>query len=122
MNAGMAAVALKVGGYKTMNNSSKHLKHVMLLMREMMPLIKVKGGKPSFADGLLMLLPAGITGFVMQKMMKKMSLARYVMDSLEESGHATYEFTSDYPRDVLKDARKLGVSLPRLEALESSFH
>jgi 2-dehydropantoate 2-reductase len=44
------------------------------------------------------------------------------MDSLEESGHSSYELTSEYPHDVLTDARKLGVSLPRLEAMESAFH
>ena len=119
MNAGMAAVALHVGGYKIMNNSSKHWKDALLLMREMVPLLKAKGGKASFGESLMLSLPTGITGFVMHKIMGMESLARYIMDSVEESGHSTYELTSDYPRDVVADARKYGISLPRLEALEA---
>lgn len=43
------------------------------------------------------------------------------MDQIEISGHASYELTSLYPRDVLTDARRLGVLLPRLTALEQVF-
>jgi 2-dehydropantoate 2-reductase len=122
MNAGMAAVALNVGGYKTMNNSSAHLKEAFLLMREMVPLVKAKGGKVSGAESIMLALPTGLIGFVMQKFLSKESLAKTLMDALEESGHSSYELTSEYPRDALADARKLGVSLPRLEAMESAFH
>jgi 2-dehydropantoate 2-reductase len=122
MNAGMAAVALNVGGYKTMNDSAEHLKEAFLLMREMVPLVKAKGGKVSGAEAIMLALPAGLIGFAMQKFMSKEGLARTLMDSLEESGHSSYELTSEYPRDVLAEARKLGVSLPKLEALEPVFH
>jgi 2-dehydropantoate 2-reductase len=121
MNAGMAAVALNVGGYKTMNHSGAHLKDAFLLMREMLPVVKAKGGKVSGAEAIMLALPAGLTGFAMQKFMAKESLARTLMDALEESGHSSYELTSEYPRDVLGDAGKFGVSLPGLEALESVF-
>lgn len=121
MNAGMAAIALHVGGYETLYNSSENIKESFLLMREMTPLFIAKGGKSSFGQRLLLSLPGWLTGFTLQKVMKKGSLARYIMDCVEESGHSTYELTSDYPRDILSDARKRGISLPRLELLESSF-
>lgn len=121
MNAGMAAVALHVGGYQVMYNSPQYIKDSFLLMEEMLPFLRAKGGKPGFGERLLLALPGKMTGFVMKKLMNKGSLARYIMDSLEQSGHSTYELTSDYPRDVVADARKLGVSLPRLEAMESDF-
>lgn len=121
MNAGMAAIALHVGGYEALYNSSKNIKDSFLLMREMAPLLKAKGGKPSFSQSFLLALPAGLTGLALQKFMKKGSIARFIMDCIEESGHSTHALTSDYPRDILTDARKLGIPLPRLEALESSF-
>ncbi|MBN7773585.1 ketopantoate reductase family protein [Clostridium aminobutyricum] len=121
LNAGLAAQTLKVGGYINLLNSSAHIKESILLMREMLPLLKAKGDKPSRSVVFLLNLPAGLTGFVMQKFLGGDNLPNAFMKLLESTGHSSYELTSLYPRDVLTDARRLGVRLPRLAALESVF-
>ncbi|MBP1989877.1 ketopantoate reductase family protein [Paenibacillus eucommiae] len=121
LNAGLAAQALQVGGYSKLMSSSFHLKHSFLLMREMLPLLKAKGARLQPGVVLLLNLPAGMLGFIMQKFLGRASLPRLIMEQLAASGHASYALTSLYPRDVLADARKLGVPLPRLTALEAVF-
>jgi 2-dehydropantoate 2-reductase len=87
----------------------------------MLPLLKAKGGKVSLGMVIMLHLPAGLLGFVAQQALSKKSIGRTIMDSLEESGHSTYEITSAYPRDVFADSKMLGVALPLLAALEPSF-
>jgi len=120
-NAGMAAQALKIGGYDKLFDSADDLKQVILLTREMLPLIRKKDGKTSFGTVLGMHLPAGLLGVVIKKVMAKGSLARNMMDEMLESAHLYHEATFSFPRDVLTDGRRLVVPLPRLEAIEAVF-
>ncbi|MDR3573520.1 MAG: 2-dehydropantoate 2-reductase N-terminal domain-containing protein [Anaerolineaceae bacterium] len=121
LDAGLAAQALKVGGYSKLFSSTVQLKEAVLLIREMIPLLKAKGDKPDPGIILLLHLPASLLGFVVQKFLSREILGRFLMDQLELSGHASYELTSLYPRDVLADARRLGLLLPRLAVLEPVF-
>lgn len=121
LNAGLAAQALKVGGYSNLLSSSAHLKESILLMREMIPLLKAKGDKPKPGVVFLLNLPAGMLGLIVKKFLTGDSLPRTIMELLEVTGHSNYDLTSLYPRDVLADARRLGVQLPRLTALEPVF-
>lgn len=123
LDAGLAAQALKVGGYSKLFSSTAQLRESILLMREMISLLKAKGGKPKPGTILLLNLPAGLLGFVIQIFLSGSgeSLPRFLMDQMEISGHASYELTSLYPREVLADARRLGVRLPRLTAIEPVF-
>lgn len=121
LNAGLGAVALDVGGYNVMYNSSKHLKDAFLLSKEMIPLLKAKGGSLNISYSILFSLPAGLVGYIMHMVMSKENIASALINNLEETGHASYDLTSEYPRDVLADARRLNVPLPNLEALEPSF-
>ena len=120
-DAGTAAQALKVGGYSKLFSSTKELKESILLVREMIPLLKAKGDKPKLSLTLALHLPAKLFAFIILKSLSGNRLQRFVMDQIELGGQASYELTSLYPRDVLADARKLGVSLPRLTALEPYF-
>jgi 2-dehydropantoate 2-reductase len=121
LDAGMAAIALKVGDYSKLLDSSSYLKESILLMREMLPLLKAKGDKPKIGSLVMLQLPAGLIGFVLQKLTSKGTFPRYIMDQAENSGHTSHELTSLYARDVLVEARALGVTMPKLEALESYF-
>ncbi|WP_286906823.1 ketopantoate reductase family protein [Clostridium sp. UBA1652] len=121
MNTGMAAVALKVGGYSNLMDSPSYFKESVLVMREMLPLLKAKGDKTSLVSRIMLYLPAGLTGFVLQKATAKGTFARHIMDQAENSGHTAYDLTALYPRDVLAEARLLGVSMPKLESLEPYF-
>jgi 2-dehydropantoate 2-reductase len=122
LNAALAAQALKVGGYSKLMSSSYNLKHSFLLMREMLPLLKAKGDNPKLGIVLLLNLPAGLLGFIMQRALRKDSLAKVIMERMEGSGHASFALTRLYPRDVLAQARELKVSLPRLTTLEPTFN
>jgi len=119
--AGMAAIALKVGGYSKLLDSPSYLKESILLTREMLPLLKAKGDKPQIGSLVMLHLPAGLIGFIFQKVMAKGTFSRYLMDQSENSGHTSYDQTSLYARDVLAEARLLGVPMPKLEALEPYF-
>ncbi len=121
MDAGLTVQALKVGGFSKVLNSSAHLKESILLVREMIPLLKAKGDKPGLGSMILLNLPAGLLGFILQKFVGGDSLGGFLMEQVEVSGHGTYESASLYARDVLADARRLGVPLPRLTALEPVF-
>lgn len=121
LNAGLAAQALKVGGYSNLLSSSAHLKESILLMREMIPLLKAKGDKPNPGVVFLLNLPAGMLGVIVKRFLTGDSLPRTIMELVEVTGHSNYDLTSLYPRDVLADARRLGVQLPRLTALEPVF-
>lgn len=121
LDTGMAAIALKVGGSSKLMDSSSYLKESILLMREMLPLLKAKGDKPKIGNLAMLHLPAGLMGFVLQKITAKGTFARYIMDQAENSGHTSYDLTALCARDVLTEARSLGVPMPKLEALEPYF-
>lgn len=121
INAGMAAEALKVGGYSGFYDSADAMKEAFLLMREMLPVLIAKGDKPGLGTRLLVRMPAGLCAFALQKVMKRGSIAREIMEYASDSGHTSYFLTSLYPLDVLKEARRLGLALPKLTALEAVF-
>jgi len=63
MNAGMAAEALKEGGYRNLYQSRKKVAKAILLIREMVPIITAMGGKLGLGTLLAMRLPAGLIGY-----------------------------------------------------------
>lgn len=121
LDAGMAAVALKVGGYSKLMDSASNLKESILLMREMYPLLKAKGDKPKIGSRVMLHLPAGIVGFVLQRVLARGTFPRYIMNQAESGGHTSFDLTSLYPRDVLAEARALEVPMPKLDNFESYF-
>lgn len=121
LDAGLAAQALKVGGFSKVFSSSAQLKSAILLVREMLPLLKAKGDNPSLASTFLLNLPAGVLAFIGQRFLGSNKLMTFIMEQIEVNDHAGHELTALYARDVLADARRLGVPLPRLTALEPVF-
>lgn len=121
MNAGMAAQALKLGSYQNMYQSPKQVKPAVLLMREMLPLIRAKGRKPSLGTALMLHLPAGLMGYGVYKVITGGTLAGAIMERMEDTAYISQESFALFPRDILADARKLSIELPRLTALEPYF-
>ncbi|MDR6552393.1 hypothetical protein J2736_003599 [Paenibacillus qinlingensis] len=93
------------------------------MVREMLPLIAAKGGKLSFGTSLAMRMPAGLLGlgYAAFKVLRGNSVPAAIMERMERTAYISRESFAHFPVDVLTDARKLGVSLPRLEALEPYF-
>lgn len=118
MNAGMAAQALKEGGYRNMYQSPKKVAKAILLMREMLPLIAAKGGKLGLGTSLAMRLPARLIGFAVFKILKSNSVPAAIMEKMESTAYISRESFAHFPNDILADAHKLGISLPQLEAME----
>lgn len=118
MNAGMAAGALKHGSFGALYGSPQAMGETILLMREMLPLIKARGRKVDWLSGTALRLPSRPLGYVAHRVMSGQSLASEIMARMERTGYIPKSSYSLYPEDVLKEARKLSVSLPRLEAFE----
>ncbi|AOH56645.1 hypothetical protein ABE28_019940 [Peribacillus muralis] len=121
MNAGMAAQALKMGSYQKMYQSPKHVKPAVLLMREMLPLIRAKGRRASLGTMVMLHLPAGLMGYGVYKVITGGTLAGAIMERMEDTAYISQESFALFPRDILADARRLGIELPRLTALEPYF-
>ncbi|MFD4640160.1 ketopantoate reductase family protein [Lentzea sp. NPDC058436] len=121
MDAGLLAQGLAVGGQPGLVRSSRAARDAVLLMREMIPLLKAKGGTPRLGAAVVSRVPAGLLGFVLRKLLGGDNLFSFIMEQTERTGHMTREAAGIYARDVLADARRLGVPLPRLTALEPVF-
>ncbi|MFD9628857.1 ketopantoate reductase family protein [Peribacillus muralis] len=121
LNAGMAAQALKMGSYQNMYQSPQYVKPALLLMREMLPMIEAKGRKASFGTRLTLNLPASLVGYGVYKLITGGTLAGAIMERMEDTAYISHESFAFFPRDVLADARRLGIDLPRLTALEPYF-
>ncbi|MFE7083911.1 hypothetical protein ACFU89_30860, partial [Priestia megaterium] len=121
MNAGMAAQALKEGSYQNLYKSPKYVKQAVLLMREMLPLIRAKGRKASLGTNLMLHLPAGLVSYGIYKIITGGTLAGAIMERMENTAYIPQEAFAFFPRDVLADARRLEIDLPRLTALEKYF-
>lgn len=122
LNAAMAAEAIKVGGYLKAFQSQDSLTEIVLLMREMIPLIKVRKGKLDLITQLLVRMPVKLSVFLLQKSAASGSLTGEIMRRMEGSEHTTPEMAFQYLRDILKDSEKYHVKLPRLEALKPYFN
>lgn len=118
LDAGLLTQAIKSGGYSAMIASRSDVTKSVRLMRELVPLLKAKGGTPRLGAKLLTRVPAGLIGFVLQKFLSAENIAGFLMAQVDATGHASPGAMSLYAKDVLADARRLGVPVPRLAALE----
>ncbi|WP_236795046.1 ketopantoate reductase family protein [Amycolatopsis sp. GM8] len=121
LDAGLLTQALAVGGQPELFASRAAVKDAVLLMREMIPLLKAKGGKPGLGAAVISRVPAGLLAFVLQKFLSADNMYSFIMEEVERTGHMTRASAGRYARDVLAEARRLSVPLPRLTALEPVF-
>ncbi|WP_341876628.1 ketopantoate reductase family protein [Defluviitalea saccharophila] len=121
LNAAMAAEAIKVGGYLKAFQSRDSVTEMILLMREMIPLIKARKGNLDMITMFLVRMPIKLSAFLLQKSATSGTLTGEIMRRMEGSGHATTEMAFQYLQDIMKDSRKYDVKLPHLEALKPYF-
>ncbi|WP_436326928.1 ketopantoate reductase family protein [Brevibacterium sp. FAM 27836] len=121
LDAAIMVGILRLGGFREYARSRSAIKESVLQIREMTAVLEAKGGTPRLGAAAIRRLPAGLIAFGLQKVLGGDNDYSYLMEQVIDSGHGSYDMTSIYPREVLADARRLGVSVPRVEALESVF-
>lgn len=115
MNAAMETEVLKRGSFPAIMNHRDSFSNVGLNMREIIPVLKARGGKPDAISLLLTKTPPGLLGILFNKVIfAKGSLPRLFMEyNNSKAGFAILE--------VVREAKKAGIPLPRLtKALENS--
>lgn len=112
---------LRTGSFDALVRSRPALREVVRLVREMIPVLTAKGGTARLGATAVKYVPAGALAFVLEKLLAGDTISAVVMRQAQDTGHIDYEAKAIYPRDVLADARRLGVSVPRLEANEPAF-
>lgn len=121
LNAAMAAQVFHEGSYHNLYRSAATVKKAVLLMQEMLPLIKARGGKAGISGKAMMYLPAGLTAYGTYKVIGGNNIMGEIMRQMEDSAYISRESLARFPKDVLAWARHAGISLPGLEALEHYF-
>ncbi|MBR4706726.1 MAG: ketopantoate reductase family protein [Pseudobutyrivibrio sp.] len=109
-NAAMEAEVLKRGSFEAVVSSNDGLKNMMLNIKEMVPYLKAKGITPDISVKALTLLPASLMAAIMTRTLYKPGSPAY-------NAIAYNKYTVGYSvAQILEDAQKLNVSLPRLKA------
>jgi 2-dehydropantoate 2-reductase len=114
----METEGLKAGSMALAFASGRHRRDAILNMRELVPLlaarsVDLKGQASSLAP---FRLPTWLLGPIMGLVPRLLGPVRVMLDS-----HSNTEELRSTCRDVLAEARRLGVELPRLEAASSLF-
>ena len=118
LNCSMQTEALKAGSAPGAFASGRHRRGLILNMRELVPLLAARSVdlKDQSSYLLPLRLPTWLLGPVMGLAPKLLAPLRVVLDS-----HANMEELRSTCRDVLTEARRINVNLPRLEAASSLF-
>jgi 2-dehydropantoate 2-reductase len=118
LNCGVQAEALKAGSMPRAFASGSHRRGVILNIRELVPLLAARS--VDLKDQWIYLapfrLPIWLLGPVMGLAPKLLAPLRVMLDS-----HANIEELRSTCRDVLTEARRVNVNLPRLEAASLLF-
>lgn len=120
MNAALYAQALSINSFIQVFDSVENLKQVVLLTREILPLIKKKGGKVGISK-LILHLPAKLLGYVLNKVMAKGNLPRKIIEPMSSTNQLYSETTLATLRDVFNEGKQLGVRMSKLEKYEELF-
>lgn len=121
-NTSLMAAASKVGSLNNLFDSTSALKEFALILRELISLMDVKGSKVSLLTNIAVNLPAGLVAFAMKLALGKGKLPREIMRSASGSESLKAESNVIFVRDTLAEARRLGISFPRLQALDSPIY
>lgn len=118
VNAGLQAQALQAGSLQGFMGSPAQIESAILNVREILPLVTARGvdlgAHP--ADVAAFRLPPWLTARMLAIILKLSPPVRLVLES-----HSNLEELRFTCRDALDEARKLGVAVPRLAALERFF-
>ncbi|PCC50920.1 ketopantoate reductase family protein [Brevibacterium aurantiacum] len=121
LDAGIMVGWLRMGSFDALVRSRPAVQEVVRLVREMIPVLTAKGGTSRLGATAARFIPASVFGFAMQKLPTGDNLYVFIIDQAQATGRNDYTAKADYPRDVLADARRLEVAVPRLETNEPAF-
>jgi 2-dehydropantoate 2-reductase len=119
LDAGILSQALQAGGsIKRVMSSTTHGRNAILNIRELLPVLQARGVdlKAHALKLAVARLPLWLGSLALLMIVKFNAPMRASVES-----HANPEELRRVCRDVLDEARKLGISVPRLEAAEPFF-
>jgi 2-dehydropantoate 2-reductase len=121
INAGLLGQALKAGSLARVVRSNDHLYQAVLNVRELLPILTARGVdfKLHAADVTLFRLPPRLAALILRLVFKFSAVARLSAQNAV-SGEAMAQALRPIRQDMLGEARRLGIAVPRLEALEAS--
>ncbi len=117
VSAGLGAQSLEAGSAEALMSSPVQLKRSILMIRELFPLVSARGVNLrgfSTETGPFR-FPAWLGGLILQNTLRSQEAVRTVWRAADDVE------TAIVCRDVLAEARRLNVPVPRLEALEALF-
>ncbi len=116
INVGLLGQGLKAGSMGQMVESDAHLYQAVLNVRELLPVVAARGVdvKLHTAELALFRLPPRLTALLIKLVFKLHAPARSIVQNV-----VTNEEFWPMARDVLDEARRLGIAVPRLEAFEA---
>lgn len=117
-NAGLHSQSLRLGSLAALAGSTHHVREAIIATRELLPLVQARGVdlRRHRSDVLPFTAPVWLTAPVLAWLFGHFPPMRTVMEA-----HANPEELRAVCRDTLAEARRLGVSVPRLEAAEPYF-
>ena len=120
IDAGLHSQGVRVGALADLIGAPGDLQEALLVARELVPLLEARGVdlRRHRASVLPFRAPAGLTAPALSWIIAHVTLARV---SLQAHSDPHTEEPRAICRDVLAEARRLGVAVPRLEAAETYF-
>ncbi len=117
-NAGLHTQSLKLGSLAELAGKPRHVREAILATRELLPLAAARGVdlRRHRSDVLPFTAPVWLTAPALAWLFGSFPPVRTVMEA-----HVNPEELRAFCRDTLAEARRLGVSVPRLEAAEPYF-
>ncbi|WP_020667022.1 ketopantoate reductase family protein [Amycolatopsis nigrescens] len=119
-DAGLFSQGLRLGSLSKLAGSTNNLREGLLAGRELLPLLQARGVDLQRHRGgvLPFRAPTWLTAPVLAWLTAHVALARV---SLAAQSDPNAEEPREICRDTLAEARRLGISVPRLEAAEPLF-
>ena len=119
-NAGLLTQVARAGSFARMTDSASHLRESVLNVRELLPLLSVREKNVTLpaAELALFRLPSWLAGSALWLAFRLIAPLREVTASITSDIMHYEEFTTILT-EMLSEARRLGISTPRLAAVET---
>jgi len=120
MDASLYSQSLRLGSLADLAGARRDLREALLAGRELLPLLEARGVDLSRHRGsvLFMRAPTWLTASALAWLTTHVALTRL---SFEAHSDPEAEEPRAVCRDTMAEARRLGIAVPRLEAVEPSF-
>ena len=118
IEAGLFGKVLEIGFVNQVIKSKSHVKNAILNVRELLPVVEARGIilENNAADVSFYKRPAWLGSFLLRMLVKISPPFRLLISS-----HDNPEEVKSYCRDVLEEAHRLKISVPRLEGIANKL-